>query len=66
VKRTITLKDGKELEVRSVFSLLRDRLAVYTPENASKMCGVSPKMIRRLVKEITSAKAVSAARLSPA
>ncbi|NMG55175.1 molybdopterin-dependent oxidoreductase [Aromatoleum aromaticum] len=58
VKRTITLKDGKELEVRSVFSLLRDRLSVYTPENASKMCGVSPKMIRHLVKEITSVKAV--------
>jgi DMSO reductase family type II enzyme molybdopterin subunit len=59
VKRTIMLKDGKQVEVRSVYSLLLDRLADYTPENASKMCGVSPKMIRRLTQEIVRAKAVS-------
>jgi len=59
VRRTVKLKDGQEIEVRSVFSLLRDRLAEYTPENASQMCGVSPKMIERLAKEIMRAKAVS-------
>ncbi len=58
VKRNVKLKDGTEVEVRSVYSLLKDRLADYTPEAASKICGVSPKMIRRLVKEITSVKAV--------
>lgn len=59
VKRKVTLKDGSSVEVRSVFSLLRDRLADYTPENAAKMCGVSEKMIRRLTREIVKAKAVS-------
>ncbi len=59
VRRTVRLKDGSEVEVRSVFSLLKDRLAEYTPENASPMCGVSPKMIRRLTQEILNAKAVS-------
>ncbi len=56
---TVRLKDGQEVAVRSVFSLLRDRLAEYTPENAEKMCGVSAKMIRRLTQEIVRAKAVS-------
>lgn len=59
VRRTVTLKDGARVEVRSVYSLLRDRLADYTPEIASKMCGVSVKMIRRLTQEIVRAKAVS-------
>jgi DMSO reductase family type II enzyme molybdopterin subunit len=59
VKRKVKLKDGSSVDVRSVFSLLRDRLADYTPENASKMCGVSEKMIRRLTKEIVQAKAMT-------
>lgn len=54
VSRTVTLKDGQRVEVRSVYSLLRDRLAEYTPEVASAMCGVNPKMIRRLAHEIVS------------
>ncbi|MCK9282952.1 MAG: molybdopterin-dependent oxidoreductase, partial [Rhodocyclaceae bacterium] len=58
VTKTVKLKDGKEVEVRSVFSMFRERVAKYTPENASTMCGVAPAMIRRLVKEIVSAKAV--------
>ena len=57
-RKTVTLKDGKRIEVRTVFSMLRERLAQYTPENASELCGVAPEMIRRLVKEITSVKAV--------
>lgn len=59
VRRKVQLKDGKTVEVRSVYSLLKDRLAEYTPENASKMCGVSPKMIRRLASEILASKAVA-------
>lgn len=59
VNKTVNLKDGKKINVRSVFSLLRDRLSVYTPENASEMCGVAPDMIRRLAAEITRAKAVT-------
>jgi anaerobic selenocysteine-containing dehydrogenase len=59
VKRSVKLKDGSSVKVRSVFSLLRDRLADYTPKSASEMCGVSEKMIRLLTKEIVKAKAVS-------
>jgi len=59
VKRKVRLKDGTSVEVRSVFSLLRDRLADYTPESASQMCGVSAKMIRHLTGEIVRAKAMS-------
>lgn len=59
VKRKVRLKDGSSVEVRSVFSLLRDRLADYTPESASQMCGVSAKMIRHLTGEIVRAKAMS-------
>ncbi|NMG56002.1 molybdopterin-dependent oxidoreductase [Aromatoleum aromaticum] len=59
VVRIVRLKDDRQVEVRSVFSLLRDRLADYTPEEASAMCGVTPKMIRRLAREIVSADKVS-------
>jgi len=59
VKRKIRLKDGTAVEVRSVFSLLRDRLAAYTPEAAAPMCGVSAKLIRRLAREILAARAVT-------
>jgi len=59
VRAQISLKDGTSVEVRTVYSLLRERLAKYSPEAASKMCGVHADMIRRLVKEIVSAKAVA-------
>lgn len=55
----IALADGTPVEVRTVFSLLRERLAEYTPENASQACGVSPNMIRRLAKEIAQAGTVA-------
>ncbi len=59
VTATVTLKTGAKIGVRSVFALLRGRLAPYTPEAASKLCGVSPKMILRLTREILAAKAMS-------
>jgi DMSO reductase family type II enzyme molybdopterin subunit len=59
VSRTVTLADGSEVAVRSVFSLLRDRLAPYTPEAASEMCGTPAKLIRRLTNMIINAKALS-------
>ncbi|MBR9909963.1 MAG: molybdopterin-dependent oxidoreductase [Gammaproteobacteria bacterium] len=60
VKKTVVLKDGSKVKVRSVFSMLQVRLRPYTPDAVAKMCGVKPAMIRRLTHEITSAKAVSA------
>lgn len=59
VRRNVTLQDGAQVEVRSVFSLLRERLADYTPENAAALCGVPAGTIRRLTAEIVQAKAVA-------
>lgn len=56
---TLRLADGSEVEVRTVFSLLRERLREYTPERASELCGTAPDLIRRLARMIASAKAVS-------
>ncbi len=48
------------VRVVPVFQLLRDRLAAeYTPEKASVVCGVHADDIRRLAREVASARAVS-------
>ncbi len=59
VRRTVTLDDGSEIEVRSVYSLLRDRLAPYTAEAVSEMCGTPVKLVRRLTNMIIKARALS-------
>jgi DMSO reductase family type II enzyme molybdopterin subunit len=48
---TVTLADGSEAEVTPVVELLRDRLAEYTPEKATQICGVNPSVIRELARE---------------
>ncbi|MCC7411177.1 MAG: molybdopterin-dependent oxidoreductase [Gammaproteobacteria bacterium] len=58
VREQVRLADGTEVEVRSVYSLLRERLAPYTPEHAEAMCGTHPTVIRRLASEIAAAKAM--------
>lgn len=59
VRMRVRLHDGTETEVRSVYSLLVERLADYTPERAGPWCGVSPAVIRQLAQDIVRAKAVS-------
>jgi len=59
VRRTVRLNDGREVEVRSVFSLLRDRLSPYTPEAAEAMCGTPAKLIQRFAADIIKAKNMS-------
>jgi len=59
VDRKVKLKDGKSVRVRSVYNMLRKRLADYAPEAASRLCGVSPAMIRRLAGEIVKARAMT-------
>jgi DMSO reductase family type II enzyme molybdopterin subunit len=49
---TVTLADGTEAEVTTAFSLLRRRLADYTPEAAGKICEVHPDTIRRLARMV--------------
>ncbi len=46
-----TLSDGSKVRVTPVFTLLREQLnRDYTPEQASKVCGVHPDVIRRIAR----------------
>jgi DMSO reductase family type II enzyme molybdopterin subunit len=51
---SVELKDGRRVEVVPVFELLKERLADYTPEKASEMCGVNPEVIRTLARKIAT------------
>ena len=51
---SVELKNGRRVEVVPVFELLKERLADYTPEKASQMCGVNPEVIRTLARKIAS------------
>ncbi len=59
VKTQITLADSTTVEVTTVFALLKNRLAPYTFETASEMCGTKPKLIARMAKMVANAKALS-------
>ncbi len=45
------LLDGTEVEVTTVFSLLKEQLKDYTPEAAGKISNVSPEMIRMIARK---------------
>jgi len=47
------------VKVVPVFELLRERLKVYFPENASKITGVNPSIIEDLARDIAKAKSVT-------
>jgi len=50
---TVTLADGRKVEVRTVFAGLRELLdREYTPEKAAKLCGSAPSLIRELAHMI--------------
>ncbi|MEK7692895.1 MAG: molybdopterin-dependent oxidoreductase [Chloroflexota bacterium] len=51
---TTTIAGGERVEVRPVFDLLRDRLAGYSPEEASAICGVHADTIRLLARKVAS------------
>ncbi|MDH5738532.1 MAG: molybdopterin-dependent oxidoreductase, partial [Gammaproteobacteria bacterium] len=49
----VTLKDGSIVQVETVFRKLKKVLnSQYTPEVATKMCGVTPTLIRKLARKI--------------
>jgi DMSO reductase family type II enzyme molybdopterin subunit len=48
------LADGREVEVRPVFAVLREKLGDYTPERASEHCGTGPEVIRSLARKVAS------------
>jgi len=55
----VTLADGTPTTVRAVFARLREQLADYTPEKASKLCGTRPSLIRDLARRLARARAAS-------
>lgn len=59
IDRKVHLADGSVVRVRSVCSLLRERLDEYTPEFAGRVCGTSAGMIERLAREIGASKAMA-------
>ncbi|MBI5947312.1 MAG: molybdopterin-dependent oxidoreductase [Chloroflexi bacterium] len=48
---TVNGADGSAIEVTPAWELLRERLADYSPEQASAICGVNPETIRVLARE---------------
>jgi len=56
-RQEIALRDDARVEVRTVFSLLRERLAEYTPERAAPLTGLSAESIRRFAHDFASARA---------
>lgn len=59
VDQYVTLVSGETVRVRSVYSLLNERLQPYTPEAAAEMCGISASLINVLADKIIAAKALS-------
>jgi DMSO reductase family type II enzyme molybdopterin subunit len=55
----VELAGGERVGVRTVFSLLKERLQGYTPEQASKLCGTPPALIRQLARQLGDARAAS-------
>jgi DMSO reductase family type II enzyme molybdopterin subunit len=55
----VELADGKTVAVRTVFSLLRERLADYSPEQASQLCGTPASLIRELAQRLAGAKSAA-------
>lgn len=53
-RHQLRLADGTVEQVTTVFGLLRERLADYSPEQASPICGVHPDAIRRLARLVAS------------
>jgi DMSO reductase family type II enzyme molybdopterin subunit len=55
----VTLKNGATVAVRTVYSLLVERLSDYSPEKASALCGTPASLIRELARRLGRAKSAS-------
>lgn len=53
------LADGSRVGVATVFTLLREHLAAYTPERAAEMAGTPAAQIRDLARALADARAAS-------
>jgi DMSO reductase family type II enzyme molybdopterin subunit len=54
----VALKDGSSVQVTPAFDILRERLRDYTPEEASRITGIRPNLIRKLARKVAEARAV--------
>jgi DMSO reductase family type II enzyme molybdopterin subunit len=52
-----TLASGESVALRTVFSLLRERLERFRPERAARITGVAPGVIRRFARDFAKARA---------
>jgi DMSO reductase family type II enzyme molybdopterin subunit len=52
----VRLASGQMVTVRTVFSLLRERLARFAPEEAARITGVAPSLIRRFARDFARAR----------
>ena len=46
----VRLKDGKKAEVTTVFGLLKERVAEYTPEKVHELAGIHPDQLMQLAE----------------
>ena len=53
----VRLASGETVSLRTVFSLLRERLAEFGPDEAARITGIAPSVIRRLAREFADAPA---------
>ncbi|MBI4515090.1 MAG: molybdopterin-dependent oxidoreductase [Deltaproteobacteria bacterium] len=53
----VQLASGERVAVRTVFSLLRERLQTFRPEAAERITGVSAEVIRRFARDFAQAPA---------
>ncbi len=49
-RATVTLADGGEVQVTTVYNMLVERLGDYSPEEVHRMSGVPPEMLEKLAE----------------
>ncbi len=51
---TVELDGGEQVEVTTVYEMLKTRLVDYAPEDVTDICGVNPEVIRDLARMVAS------------
>ena len=57
VRTEVPIASGRSVPVRSVFSLLRERLERFRPEEAARITGIAAPVIRRFARDFAKARA---------
>lgn len=53
---TVKLKDGKTVEVTTVFSLFKEELEKFAPEKMHEITGIHPVVVEELARDLTKVK----------